>query len=100
MTSADWYFAQADLLRGRADACLQLAQQLDGAALFDLHRYSGDATWQCPAATEFDAAAVRPLHRGCRTPSTGCAPTPSASAATPTTSNAKAPTSSPPARGP
>jgi hypothetical protein len=54
MVSADWYFAQADLLRGRADACVQLAQQLDGAALFDLHRYSGEATWQCPAATEFD----------------------------------------------
>jgi hypothetical protein len=55
MTSADWYFAQADVLRGRADACLQLARQLDGAALFDLHSYSGDATWQGPAAIEFDA---------------------------------------------
>ena len=54
MNSPDWYFAQADLLRGRADACLQLAQQLDGATLFDLHRYSGDLTWQCPVATEFD----------------------------------------------
>jgi hypothetical protein len=52
--SADWYFAQADLLRGRADACVQLAHQLDGAALFDLHHFSGEATWQCPAATEFD----------------------------------------------
>ena len=38
MSSADWYFAQADLLRGRADACLQLAGRLDGAALFDLHQ--------------------------------------------------------------
>ena len=28
--------------------------QLDGAALFDLHSYSGEATWQCPAAIEFD----------------------------------------------
>lgn len=55
MISADWYFAQADVLRGRADACLQLAGQLDGAALFDLHNYSGEATWQGPAAIEFDA---------------------------------------------
>ena len=54
MTSADWYFTQADLLRGRAEACRQLARQLDGAALFDLHLYSGDLTWQCPVATEFD----------------------------------------------
>ena len=54
MNSPDWYFAQADLLRGRADTCLQLAQQLDGATLFDLHLYSGDLTWQCPVATEFD----------------------------------------------
>jgi hypothetical protein len=54
MSSAAWYFAQADLLRGRADACLQLASRLDGAQLFDLHRYSGAATWQCPAATAFD----------------------------------------------
>ena len=54
MNSADWYFAQADLLRGRADACLQLANQLDDATLFDLHSYSGEATWQCPAAIEFD----------------------------------------------
>ena len=54
MISADWYFAQADLLRGRADACLQLAHQLAGATLFDLHGYSGEATWQGPAAIEFD----------------------------------------------
>ena len=54
MNSADWYFDQADLLRGRADACQQLARQLDGATLFDLHQYSGDLTWQCPVATEFD----------------------------------------------
>ena len=54
MTAPDWYFAQADLLRGRADACVQLADQLDAAALFDLHRYSGETTWQCPAAIEFD----------------------------------------------
>ena len=54
MNSPDWYFAQAEDLRRRADVCWQLAQHLEGAALFDLHRYSGDATWQCPAATEFD----------------------------------------------
>jgi hypothetical protein len=54
MTSADWYFAQADVLRRRAAACVQLATQLDGAALFDLHRYSGEATWQGPVAVEFD----------------------------------------------
>ena len=54
MNSPDWYFAQAELLRGRADACLQLAQRLDGAALFDLQHYSGDTTWQGPAAAEFD----------------------------------------------
>ena len=54
MHPADWYFAQADVYRERADACLQLANQLDGAALFDLHSYSGEATWQCPAALEFD----------------------------------------------
>jgi hypothetical protein len=54
MNSADWYFAQADVYRGRADACLQLANQLDDAALFDLHSYSGEATWQCPAALDFD----------------------------------------------
>ena len=33
---------------------MQLANQLDGAQLFDLHSYSGEATWQCPAALEFD----------------------------------------------
>jgi hypothetical protein len=54
MNSPDWYFAQADDLRRRADACVQLAQHLDGAALFDLRRYSGEATWQSPAAIEFD----------------------------------------------
>jgi hypothetical protein len=54
MQSADWYFAEADLLRARADACLALAEQLAGAQLFDLHRYSGEATWVCPAATAFD----------------------------------------------
>jgi hypothetical protein len=54
MMSADWYFAQADVLRRRAAACIQLAGQLDGAALFDLHRYSGEATWQGPVALEFD----------------------------------------------
>ena len=54
MNSADWYFTQADLLRGRADACQQLARQLDGAAVFELHLYSGDLTWQGPVATEFD----------------------------------------------
>jgi hypothetical protein len=54
MPTADWYYAQADLLRGRAEACRQLAQRLDGAALFDLHQYSGDLTWDCPAGDEFD----------------------------------------------
>jgi hypothetical protein len=54
MSSADWYSAQAHVLRGRADACVQLANQLQGAAVFELHQYSGEATWQCPAATEFD----------------------------------------------
>jgi hypothetical protein len=54
MPTADWYYTQADLLRGRAEACRQLAHRLDGAALFDLHHYSGDLTWDCPAADEFD----------------------------------------------
>jgi hypothetical protein len=54
MSSADWYFAQADHLRGRADACQQLARRLDGAAVFELRRYSGDTTWQGPVAIEFD----------------------------------------------
>jgi hypothetical protein len=54
MTSADSYFAQADHLRGRADTCRQLADDLDGAILFDLHSYSGEATWQGPVAIEFD----------------------------------------------
>lgn len=54
MSSADRCFAQADQLRGRADACLQLAGRLDGAALFDLRRHSGEATWQGPVAIEFD----------------------------------------------
>lgn len=54
MSSADWYFAQANQLRRRADACLQLAHRLDGAALFDLRRYSGETTWQGPVALEFD----------------------------------------------
>ena len=54
MPTADWYYSQADLLRGRAEACRQLAHRLDGAALFDLHQYSGDLTWDCPAGREFD----------------------------------------------
>jgi hypothetical protein len=54
MPTADWYYTQADLLRGRAEACRQLAHRLDGAALFDLHQYSGVLTWDCPAADEFD----------------------------------------------
>jgi hypothetical protein len=54
MPTADWYYIQADVLRGRAEACRQLAQRLDGAALFDLHKYSGDLTWDCPAGDEFD----------------------------------------------
>src|SRR5262245_6077934 len=54
MSSADWYFDQADRLRARADVCLQLARRLDDAAVFDLRRYSGEATWQGPVAIEFD----------------------------------------------
>jgi hypothetical protein len=54
MTSADVYFAQADRLRERAEACRQLADELDAATLFDLHNYSGEATWQGPVAIEFD----------------------------------------------
>jgi hypothetical protein len=54
MSSAEWYYAQADLLRGRAEACRQLARCLDGAVLFDLHQYSGELTWTGPVATEFD----------------------------------------------
>jgi hypothetical protein len=49
-----WYFAQADRLRERADACRHLARQLDDAAVLDLHRHSGEATWQGPVAIEFD----------------------------------------------
>ena len=54
MPTADWYYAQADLFRGRAEACRALAHRLDGAALFDLHQYSGALTWECPAADTFD----------------------------------------------
>jgi hypothetical protein len=54
MGSADTCFAEAAQLRGRADVCMQLAGRLDGAALFDLRRYSGEATWQGPVAIEFD----------------------------------------------
>jgi hypothetical protein len=54
MPTADWYYSQADLFRGRAEACRQLAHRLDGAALFDLHQYSGELTWDCPAGREFD----------------------------------------------
>jgi hypothetical protein len=54
MPTADWYFAQADLFRGRAQSCLQMAQRLDGAELFDLHQYSGVLTWDCPVGREFD----------------------------------------------
>jgi hypothetical protein len=54
MSSADWHFAEADALRSRADACHRLAGQLDAAALFDLHRHSGEATWQGPVALAFD----------------------------------------------
>jgi hypothetical protein len=54
MTSADWYFEQAAQRRRRADACLQLARRLDDATVFDLRRYSGEATWQGPVAIEFD----------------------------------------------
>ena len=54
MPTADWYYAQADLFRGRAESCRQLARRLDGAALFDLHHYSGVLTWDCPVGREFD----------------------------------------------
>lgn len=54
MPTADWYYSQAHLLRGRAEACRQLAHRLDGAALFDLHQYSGELTWDCPVGREFD----------------------------------------------
>ena len=52
--SADGYLAEANQLRRRAEACLQLAHRLDGAGLFDLRRYSGDTTWQGLVAIEFD----------------------------------------------
>jgi hypothetical protein len=54
MSSADWHFAQADVLRARSRACLQLARRLDAATLFELRRYSGEATWQGPVALAFD----------------------------------------------
>jgi hypothetical protein len=54
MSSADWYFAEAGRLRGRADACRQLALRLDDAAIFDLRGHSGETTWQGPVAIEFD----------------------------------------------
>jgi hypothetical protein len=54
MSSADWYFDAADRLRGRADACLQVARRLEDAAVFDLRRSSGETTWQGPVAIEFD----------------------------------------------
>jgi hypothetical protein len=52
MTSAD-YFAQAEHVRGRAARCRRLADDLERATLFDLHRYSGEDTWQGPVAIEF-----------------------------------------------
>ena len=76
MNSPEWYFAQAELLRGRADACLQLAQRLDGAALFDLHRYSGDATWQGPVAWS-STGSCSSTAPDWATPSTGSGPMPS-----------------------
>ena len=54
MMTPDWYFAQAGLFRQRADACTDLAGRLEGAALFDLAAFSGEATWIGPVATEFD----------------------------------------------
>jgi hypothetical protein len=54
MSTAEWYYAQAGLFRDRAEACRQLAGRLDRAAVFDLHQYSGELTWEGPVALEFD----------------------------------------------
>jgi hypothetical protein len=51
--SPDWYRAQADGLRGRAEALRELAARLTDAPLFRLHDYAGEDTWQCPAAVAF-----------------------------------------------
>jgi hypothetical protein len=56
--SSDWYVRQADLLYGRADACLQLAGELELAPLVSLLGYAGDDTWQGPAAGDFREVVV------------------------------------------
>ena len=73
MNSPDWYFAQADLLRGRADACLQLARRLDGAALFDLTVVLRRADLAVARWRPSSIVSSSSTCRGCRTPSISCA---------------------------
>lgn len=53
-TTPDWHVHQAAILRSRAEACRQLADRLDAASLHQLPDYSGELTWRCPVADDFD----------------------------------------------
>ena len=74
-TSADWYFGQADLFRGRADACRELAEQLEVLPCSPSTRTPakppGGGRW--PSSSTSSSPSTAP---GWTTPSTGCGRTP------------------------